>query len=215
MARVLVLGAGECQLNLIRRLVDEGHEVHVSDYLENSPGKRLDVIKHLASTFDAQANLAIVRENGIEAILTAGTDQPVRTIGEINEMLGRSGFISRNQSLAMTNKRIMKSLFSKNGIPTVDYRLLSQSDNPGELEICFPSVIKPVDSQGQRGIYLVDDLASLEKYLPDTFLHTREDRILLESYYPGSEVTVTGWVEKGSLHILSITDREAFESGPQ
>lgn len=213
MSRILMLGAGECQLNLIGRLLDEGHQVHVSDYYEHSPGKGAATTNHLVSTFDEEANLEIVRRYDIDCVVTAGTDQPVKTIAYIQSHTGIQGFLTYEQSLLMTNKRLMKAHFVQHGIPTVPYQLIGRQVSEEEIAVPFPAVLKPVDSQGQRGIFRVNDFEALSRRLSETFQYTREDEVLLEQYYPSEEVTVTGWVDDGECHVLSITDRETFTSG--
>ena len=63
MANILMLGAGECQLNLINRLKKEGHCVHISDYYKNSPGKEGNTFNYLVSTYDLDENLKIAKYN--------------------------------------------------------------------------------------------------------------------------------------------------------
>ncbi len=213
MANVLMLGAGECQLNLINRLKREGHCVHISDYYRNSPGKVDNEFNYLVSTYDLDENLKIAKRIKVDAILTAGTDQPVKTIGYICQKLGMDGFLSYEQSLDMTNKIRMKEKFTMNDIPTVDYQLIDFNIKENEVRILYPAVIKPADSQGQRGIFIVHSFKELIENLPTTFNFTEEKKVLLERYYPSDEITVTGWVEDGMTHILSMSDRETFQEG--
>ncbi len=73
-----------------------------------------------------------------------------------------------------------------------------------------PLVVKPVDSQGQRGVWLVPDAAAAGARLADVLRFSRTDEILVESHYPNEEVTVSGWVTQGEPRLLSITDRVTF-----
>jgi len=76
----------------------------------------------------------------------------------------------------------------------------------------FPIVLKPVDSQGQRGIYMVNSKDELIDKRPLVFEHTRDTEILAEEYYPNKEITISGWVENGKIVPLTISDRVTFES---
>jgi formate-dependent phosphoribosylglycinamide formyltransferase (GAR transformylase) len=51
MKKVMVLGAGSCQLNLIRRLKDMGHQVIATGYNRDAPGKEIADVSALADTF--------------------------------------------------------------------------------------------------------------------------------------------------------------------
>lgn len=213
MAKILMLGAGECQLNLINRLKKEGHFVHIADYYKNSPGKEGNPFNYLVSTYDLDENLKIAESIKVDAVMTAGTDQPVKTIGYISEKLGLDGFLTYEQSLDMTNKIRMKEKFSRSEIPTVDYQLIDLNIQEDEVKILYPAVIKPADSQGQRGIFIIHSFEQLKENLPTTFNFTQEKKVLLEKYYPSDEITVTGWVEDGKTHVLSMSDRETFQEG--
>lgn len=76
--------------------------------------------------------------------------------------------------------------------------------------IPFPVVIKPLDSQGQRGVFKLNSPAEVINSLPETLSFSRADKVLLESYYPSDEITVSAWVDQGVPEILTITDRESF-----
>lgn len=210
MAKVLMLGAGECQVNLINRLKEKNHDVFICDYYENSPGKRINEKNYLVSTFDLDGNLRIAENEMVDCLITAGTDQPVKTVSYVSEKMGIKSFLTYEQSLNLTNKKRMKEIFKRNDIPYVNYQLIKEDVEKSEIIIKFPAVLKPLDSQGQRGIYKVDNFKEIKKYIRDSFLYTKEDEILLEEYYPNDEITVSGWVEEGKTYILSISDRETF-----
>jgi biotin carboxylase len=74
-------------------------------------------------------------------------------------------------------------------------------------------VIKPLDSQGQRGVYKVDSVEKIRSLFQDVLQYSREDEILVEEYYDSDEVTLSGWVYAGKVHILTITDRITIDNG--
>ncbi len=210
MSKVLMLGAGECQINLINRLKEKNHDVVICDYYKDSPGKRINGKNYLVSTFDLDGNLKVAENEMVDCLITAGTDQPVKTVSYVSGKMGIKSFLTYEQSLNMTNKKRMKEIFKSSNIPYVDYQLIKKDIEESEIIIKFPAVLKPLDSQGQRGIYKVNDFKEIKKYISDSFLYTQEDEILLEEYYPNDEITVSGWVEEGKTYILSISDRETF-----
>lgn len=206
--RLMVLGGGSSQLNLIRRAKAMGDFVIVADYLKDCPGGQIADTRVPVSTFDAEGVIRAGREYGIGAIVTTGTDQPVLTAALAAEELGLPFYIDSKTALAFTNKRVMKALFRTHGIPANDSVLIGKDFTPGEIRgVEFPAVLKPVDSQGQRGIYLLDDAGSVGNHIGDTLRYSREDRALLETYYKSDEITVNGWVSDGDATILSVVDR--------
>ncbi len=213
MDKVLVLGAGHCQVNLIKALKQRGCTVVVADYYENSPGKALADKGHLVSTFDEEGVLKVAREEGVKALFTLGTDQPVRTMGYVGEKLGLRNFLTYDKALDLTDKKRMKLTFTRHQIPTAAYQFIGRQIRPEEIHLKYPLVIKPLDSQGQRGVFLVRDFQELQAAIPVSFHFTRQEEVLLEDFYPSDEITVSGWVKDGKTTIFTVVDRETFNEG--
>ncbi|MCH4888439.1 ATP-grasp domain-containing protein [Acidaminobacter sp. JC074] len=210
MKRIMMLGAGSLQLNAIRRIKEMGHQVVASDYLESSPGKKLSDYAVMADTFSYEETLEGAKKYDIDAIMTTGTDQPVLTAALVSEALGLKSSLSSEQALWVTNKKLMKEIFIKHDIPTVEQVFLKKDF----IDIPFdpPYVMKPLDSQGQRGIYKVRSKKEVRDLIGQTLSYSRQDEILLEKFYENQEVTVSGWVRDGMVYVLTITDRVTFSS---
>jgi biotin carboxylase len=206
--RVLVLGAGHSQINAIRRLKESGHTVIVSDYYLNPPGKAIADFHEAVSTFDAEGNIAVARKHRVEAVLTLGTDQPVYTAARVAEALGLPAPLPVATARAVTNKQVMKEWFTSCNLPTVAFRLIGRDFRDAELTgLRFPVVVKPLDSQGQRGVFKLDSAAEIRSRFGEVLSFSREERILVEEYYPGREITVSGWVIDGVVHTIAVVDR--------
>ena len=107
----------------------------------------------------------------------------------------------------------MKKYFSKYNIPTVNYKIISKNFSEKELSnISFPVVIKPLDSQGQRGVFRLNSIKEIRNHFPEVLSYSREDEILVEEYYKSYEITISGWVYDGKLYILTVTDRITYEN---
>lgn len=213
--KILILGASNSQLNAILKAKQKGHTVIVSDYYEDAPGKAFSDYNEITSTFDIEGSIEIGHKYGIDGVLTLGTDQPVYTCACVAEKLDIPTPIDVKTAKAVTNKKVMKNTFVTNNIPTVEYRILKEDFSDGELEcIKFPVVIKPLDSQGQRGVYKVDSVEEARNLFKDVLSYSRENEILLEEYYEGEEITVSGWVVNDETHIITVTDRVTYNNYP-
>lgn len=211
--RVLFLGGGRCQENGIRRLKALGHEVVLTDYYDHPHAEKFADEHVRISTFDLAGNLEVAREKKVSAVMTMGTDQPVRTMAHVAEQLGLPAPIDPGTAHLVTNKRAMKERFIEAGLPTAPFRWVDRQTKAADITIPLPWVIKPLDAQGQRGVYRIDDPADLSGAVADSFRFTTEDHLLLEAYYPSQEITVTGWVNRGETRVLTITDRVTTENG--
>ncbi|MBC3803976.1 ATP-grasp domain-containing protein [Acetobacterium fimetarium] len=209
--RLQILGGGNNQLGAIRRAAEQGHEVILVDYFKNPPGRVYATFNEVVSTFDVEKNIEIAKKYRVDGVMTMGTDQPVYTVARVAEALQLPAFLDVPTARAVTNKEIMKAIMTANQIPTVPYRFLTKAARAEDLDkIPFPVVIKPLDSQGQRGVFKLNTPAEVIKSLPETLSFSRAEKVLLESFYPSDEITVSAWVDKGVPDILTITDRESF-----
>ena len=210
--KLLILGGGSGQLSVIKKAKKMGHEVIVSDYYEDAPGKSYSDYGETVSTFDINGNIEVAKKYNIDGVMTVGTDQPVYTAARVAESLNLPFFLSSETAKAVTNKRNMKNTFKKHNIPTVNYKILNKNFSKNELEnINFPVVIKPLDSQGQRGVFKLNKIEEIGEKFSEVLKFSREDAILLEEYYDSKEITVSGWVKDKKLNILTVTDRIRYE----
>ncbi len=216
-----ILGGGSGQLSLINRCRELGFKVSVSDKNPEAPGCLLADYFIEASTFDAErtadALSAFMSETGehIDGIIAAATDQPVLTAAIVSESLGIAYHLNRRQAELVTDKIEQKNFLNSRGIPLLPYRVIEKGFSPGDLDgMMFPVVCKPADSQGQRGVVVADSPEEVSDFYQEVESHSRRQGILVEEYYDSEEVTLSGWVENGKLHVLSLTDRVTTQNLP-
>lgn len=206
--KLLIFGGGSGQLSAIKKARAKGHEVIVSDYYKDAPGKSYADHGETVSTFDIEGNIKVGKKYNIDGVMTVGTDQPVYTAAKVAESLALPFFIPLQTARAVTNKRDMKNTFQKYNIPTVNFKILGKDFRLTDLEgIHFPVVVKPFDSQGQRGVFKLNNPGEIRERFSEVLSFSREEEILLEEYYESKEITISGWVNKGKLYLLTITDR--------
>ncbi|MBK5251691.1 MAG: ATP-grasp domain-containing protein [Peptostreptococcaceae bacterium] len=213
--RVMMLGAGPCQANAINRLENEmGHEVVAVDYYPNAPGKAFSTFKSDASTFDTEACLEVAGRYNVDGVMTTGTDQPVYTAAAVSEALGLRFFFNPEKALDATDKRRMKTIMASGGVPTLPHAFIGKRFKDSEIaHLKAPYVIKPLDSQGQRGVFRLDSVEAVRSSIMETLSYSRQSEVLIENYYPNDEITVSGWVVDGRAKILTVVDRIVMERG--
>lgn len=213
--RLMIVGGGQGQLNAIRQAKRMGYETVVSDRDPKAPGLSLAGHGVRADTFDVRETLQAAQKYAVDGIATLGTDQPVLTVTRVAEQLGLPHSLSDEQALIMTNKRYMKPMFKGCAIPHTPYRIVDASFRTAELEgLEPPFVVKPVDSQGQRGVLRLSSAAEVAEYLPQSLAFSRDGYAVVEEYYESDEITFTAWVRSGELFPLSITDRRTRSNFP-
>lgn len=234
--RLMIVGAGSGQLRAIRKARSMGIETVVSDRNPLAPGMKTADFAVPADTFDPDATEEAARKYKVDGIATLGTDQPVLTVTMTADRIGLPHSLSVRQALEATNKRYMKPMMERSGVPHNPYRLLGpgsdrqagersrygSGSNYPEVPLLKkklrglkpPFVLKPVDSQGQRGVLYAETMDEVLLHLPETLSYSREGYALVEEYYPGEEITFSGWVRDGLVYPLTITDRRTINSFP-
>jgi hypothetical protein len=193
------------------RIRSLGYEVVAADYNEWTEAKGLADHMVLADAFSPEDILRCAEEYRVDGVMTSGTDQPVLSVTLTANKLGIPSFLSDGTALLVTNKRHMKERFKEKGIPTAEFRIIGKDFRDTELSgLNPPFVMKPLDSQGQRGIFKVETIEEVRNKLENVLKHSRSNEILIEEFYENEEVTVSGWVDKGKVIILTITDRVTF-----
>jgi len=216
-----IIGGGAGQLSAVERCRNLGITTFVTDADITAPGCVAADFSAAASTFDAAQTIKAVsdfmHENGrsIDGILVTGTDQPVLTAAQTAAELNLPYFLDPEHARAVTNKKVMKKILTGSGIPVAPYRILPPGFDGSALEsLKFPVVVKPLDSQGQRGVFRLETPEEVHKYYDQVIGFSRCGEILAEEYYNSDEITVSGWVENGRTFILTVTDRVTVENPP-
>jgi biotin carboxylase len=88
----------------------------------------------------------------------------------------------------------------------------SEADALGvAADLGYPCVVKAPDRQGQRGLSLVEDPASLPAAVEQALAASRIGSFLIEELIAGREVTVNAFSRAGRFHPLTVTDRITAE----
>lgn len=206
--KLMVLGGSNAQIHGVERAAEQGIDTVLIDYTECPPAAALAGVHERVSTFDVKACREAAGAYGVDGVFTMGTDQPVYTAACVSDSCRLPALLSPEEALGVTNKKWMKQILAEAGIPTAAWRLIG-GDRPveGLRELRPPYVIKPLDSQGQRGIFKLDRVEEVLGHLPETLSYSRCEEALVEEFYQSDEVTVSGWIKDGVLHILTVTDR--------
>ena len=71
----------------------------------------------------------------------------------------------------------------------------------------MPAVLKPADSGGQRGLFMIERAAELAARLPETLAASRGGEALVEEFIDGSELNTLFAVRDGVPTLLTVSDR--------
>lgn len=157
------------------------------------------------STMDRQAVLNAAKMEDIDYIITACGDQPLSTMAYISERLDTPTYLSEKEVRDLTNKRFMKDKMVKHGIPTAKHLYIDKKWDGVLPDLKFPLVVKPVDSNGSKGVKKVIAHNELDSAINEALSYSISGDIIIEEFKSGEELSCDFYVENGVAKILSIT----------
>jgi len=205
---VLFLGASVSQLAAIKQARAAGWRVVAVDADPRAVGfAEADVAEAIDFT-DVDRVAEAARRHRVDAVVAISTDRAVPVAAAVADLLGLPG-IGTDTARVMTDKAAMRACLQEHAIPQPAFAVLSDEVEPTwELDaIGCPAVLKPADSGGQRGVYRIDDHASLAKHLPLTLAFSRSRRAILERYIEGRELNAIVVARDGNPTLLTLSDR--------
>lgn len=211
--RLLVLGAGRHQAPLIRRAEDRGIETVVVDPYEHSPGKAIASHTVLADAFDSDVAIEAAREHHVDGVTTVGTDQTVLVVARVAAAVGLPCHVSVEGALRATNKPAMRRALREAGVPMPD-AVVSREHDGVVHPPAYPCVVKAADSQGQRGMTVVDDPADLPQAIETARRESRTRTVVIEGFRTGPEFTINAWMRDGDVESVSVLDRITYNPPP-
>lgn len=157
------------------------------------------------STMDKDAVLQAAIDEKIDYILTACGDQPLSTMAYVSAKMNLPCYLTENDVLNLTNKLFMKTRMVENGIPTSPFVVINKNWTGSELEhLSYPLVVKPVDSNGSKGVKKVETEYELEHCLEDAFKYSLSGDVIVEEFNEGEEVSIDVYVEGEEVKLLSV-----------
>lgn len=175
-----------------------------NDYAEISNENYLDAINLISSD---QINVAFLALHG-----KFGEDGTIQSLLELKG-IKYTGSKVLSSALAM-DKIMSKILFEEYNVPTPKSFHFRKGDHTTaevnriiEQQFGYPAVVKPNDQGSTVGLTICKSSAQLEQAVHDAFEFS--DRILVEEYIPGRELTVAV-IDNDALPVLEIKPKHGI-----
>ena len=207
-ATVLFVGAGRHQRRALARLKELGVRLVAVDRNREAPGLAIADVAEAVDALDVPAVVEIGRRHAVNGVMTYAADRAVPVVAAVADELGLPGIGAETAHL-MTNKIAMRRQLAEAGVPQPRFaavRTLHEARAAAHA-VGFPSVLKPADSAGQRGLFLCESLDDLERHLHASLAQSTEQEAILESYHEGMEVNGLLVVRGGEPMVVTLSDR--------
>jgi biotin carboxylase len=207
-ATLLFLGASVSQVAAIVHARDAGHRVvavdadpeavafAVADECVNVDFSDVDEVAFAGARF------------GVDGVLAVSSDRAVLPAAAVADLLGLPG-IGVDVAHAMTDKWQMRSRLGRAGVPQPKHLLVTAgSDLRARLaRVPTPAVLKPADSGGQRGVFMVESVEDAREHLDEVLAFSRSGQAMLEEYVEGTELNGMIVVRGGEPTLITLSDR--------
>lgn len=209
MKKILLLGAMQMHIPLIKYAKEQGLYVITCDYVTSNEGHKYANEAHYDSTTDINAVLALAKASNIDAILTFNSDPAALTAAYVAEKLNlpNSGFEAVK---IMSIKDLQRDFLSKHNFNVPRFGSYTNVQNlKKDLELyTFPILLKPVDSSGSKGINLLKGIEHLEEYFQIALSFSRCKRVIAEEYIEPSGAQLHGdaFVYNNKIQFIYLGD---------
>jgi biotin carboxylase len=205
---VLFVGAGRHQRRAIVRARELGLRTAAVDRNPEAPGLQEADVGEVLDFRDVMPVAQIGRREKVDGVLTVSADRAVPAVAAVAELLGLPG-IGTETAHRMTHKVAMRRTLADAGIPQPRFaaaRTLHEAHSAADA-VGFPSVLKPADSGGQRGVFLLESFDDLERHLHAALAESPTQEAILESYVEGLELNGLAIARGGDVELLTLSDR--------
>lgn len=213
MKKICILGIGNAQVDAIKYCKENGFKVYACSYNDIGPGKELVDEFKIIDIKDVEGIKNYVKENNIDAVYSVGSDIAMPTACKVSEELNLPHFVSHETAKICQNKYEMRKVLGKGFIGNVDFKLIKNRDEIGGWNK-YPSILKPVDGQGQRGVRLINNEKEFFEYFDDSLSYSTRKELIIEEYIDGPEISVNAFAVNGKVVFALVSDRIVFDEFP-
>jgi len=206
--RLLFLGGTAIASDIVETARKMGVYTIVTDYLENSPAKRIADESHMTSTTDIDAVVRLCKDRGVDGIFAGYFDSILPTYYELCSKLGFPCYGTKEQFERASDKRKFKEMCIKHHVPVIDEFCLDERLAKEQLnQIRYPVIVKPVDNSGSRGISVCRNEDELKDGYKKALSFSGKKEVIIEKYIIGDEIGLNYFAQNGSVELTAMYDR--------
>jgi biotin carboxylase len=213
MKKAIVLGVGNAQVDLIRYLKSQGWWVIGCSYRRE--GRGLDYIDQFAliNVIDADGIEQLARAENVDLVYSIGSDLAMPAAARVASRLGLPFLIPAETAELLQNKLLLRGFLTQHAISPIRYKGIRSQADLDDWSI-FPAIIKPVDNQGQRGVFVAASREEAKARLENSLQFSRSRTVIIEEFLVGPEISVNTFVVNGETVFNEVSDRLVVEEFP-
>jgi biotin carboxylase len=205
---VLFVGAGRQQRRAIVRARELGLRVVAVDRNPDAPGLPEADVAEVVDFLDVEAVVRVARDLRVAGVLTISSDRAVPVVAAVAEALELPG-IGAETAHVMTHKVAMRRRLAEHGVrqPRFAAARTLGGARSALRRVGLPAVLKPADSAGQRGVFLLESAGDLERHLHAALAESPTEEVIVERFHEGLEVNTLVVMRAGEPALVTASDR--------
>lgn len=210
MKKILVIGAGIGQINIVKLARAKGFHVTVVSIKGDYPCISLADEFFECDIYDRDSIVKYAIENQIDAVISDQNDLMMPTVAYVAEKLSLPGN-TFEQQLSYTDKNKFRCICDNLNVPVPEHIAVNSSSLPIELKAPMPWIIKPADSQSSIGITKISSISEYSGAVELALSKSKKYEAIIEEFFVGTEFVCEGFIYKGKYYNLMFGDRRYFE----
>lgn len=206
--KILVIGAADSCLGIIKAIKRLGHISVVVGVADNLPAKSIADYYFVANDGDVDAVVSFCNKLGVDAIVPTPVDRTLHWMAFVADKLGLI-FLSVQAVENFRNKFQMKTCMQQAEILCARGILVSKDDfNSFSLNgLLFPLIVKPIDAYASRGVVKVENQKELDLFMIEASSFSSTGQIVIEEFIDGREFNAEGVCFNGVVEIYAIVEK--------
>jgi len=206
-SKILVLGTNAGQADLIKHLKQEGFHVEACAHRTGGPGEEFCDAFHLVDIINTEAVINLARDIGADLVYSISSDVAMTTAVNVSEALETPHYFNSGLIDLFNQKPMLRAFLNERNLGHVDYvcaTTLADIDN----WTAFPCMVKPSDSQGQRGVVRVQHPEDLQDAVSQALKASSvSGTAIIEEFLEGVEVSCNVFMRDGEIIFDVLSER--------
>lgn len=186
--KILIIGGSHSDIPLIQSAKKLGLHVITSGNDKHGLGHKFADEICLEDFSNKEMMLKLARKLNIDFVCSGSNDFAVITASYIAEKLNLPGYDSYNTTLTMHHKDRFKKFALKHGFlvpPSLAFDNVQDAEN-SLCKLSYPSIVKPIDLTGGKGISKILNKEDGKKAVEKAFDYSRAKKIVIDEFIEGS-----------------------------
>jgi len=204
MKKLLILGANPETIPLIETAKKLGVYTIVTDHDPNAPAKKFADKGININGMDVDALVKFCKEENVDGVLVGVADRLIEPYQKLCKILELPCYCNEYQCDILTNKDKFNNFCEENNIPIIPHF------NIDELNITFPVVVKPVDSNSGKGMSICNSHDELKIAVLKAQNASKQNKFLIEKYMNCDDMFLYYTFREGECMLSAIADRHTY-----